>query len=219
MHLDRGLGSLSRHHPAEAVRSLQKALDSCPPSKSRDLYRICFYLGIALHRLGFSHSAIKSWVSCQRLNKRGYTRKLLSRFTNCYGMERQVSVEGDDWQAFFSVQLVRYLSGKHKRSFSTQAEHDMISDLVRDAWGDLRRSNGLGGKSYCEKLALFRSIWIVFPSVVLREPHINSPVIAVDFHKKAKIGLSERCLCGSGLPYVMCCGRTPGKEELLSGVF
>ena len=71
LHYDRGLGSLARHRPAEAVKSLQTALEECPPSKSQDLYKICLYLGVALQRVGFPQSAIKSWISCQRLNKRG----------------------------------------------------------------------------------------------------------------------------------------------------
>ena len=109
LNLDRGLGSLARHRPRDAVRFLRQALEGCPTSKARDLYRICFFLGIALRKLGYSQSAIKSWISCQRLNKRGYTRKMLSRMTNGYGMERQVSEERDDWKAFASIQVTRYL--------------------------------------------------------------------------------------------------------------
>ena len=109
LHFDRGVGALSHHRPADAVKSLQRALEIVLPSRPHDLYRVCFYLGIALRGLGFSQSAIKSWMSCQRLNKRGHTRKMLSRFTNCYGMERQDTREADDWQAFLPIQTARYL--------------------------------------------------------------------------------------------------------------
>jgi len=219
MHYQRGLRSLVHHNPADAVKSLQKALEDCPPSHSHDLYSICFYLGVALQKLGFCQSAIKSWVSCQRLNKRGYTRKMLSRYTNCYGMERQDSREADDWQAFTAIQIARYLLGKQKRTFSTLAEQDMIGDLIKDAWEDLRVSRVLEGKSGSEKVEAFRDVRIVFPSLVKSEPHVNGPVIAVNFQTKRKVGLSDRCSCGSGLPFIVCCGRTPGKEELLSGLF
>jgi hypothetical protein len=218
-HFDTGLGFLARHKPMEAVKSLQKALEFCPPSRSQELYRVCFYLGIGLRRLGFSQSAIKSWISCQRLNKRGPTRKMLSRFTNCYGMERQETTEADDWQAFSSIQTARYLMGKNKRTFSTLAEQDMIGDLIRDSWCAMRKDSTLEGKSGCEKLEAFRSVHIVFPSVVLAEPHNGTPVIAVNFHTQKKVALNDRCSCGSGLPFILCCGRTPGKEELLSGIF
>jgi hypothetical protein len=203
----------------DAVKELQQALDGCPASKARELYRICLYLGVALQRLGYSQSAIKSWISCQRLNKRGPTRKMLARFTNCYGMERQQSTEADDWQAFSSVQIARYLLAKNKRTFSTPAEQDMITDLIRDSWAELCRSDGLAGKSGCDKLNAFRGVRIVFPTVVFTEAHVNGPVIAVNFHTQKKVSLLDRCFCGSGLIFVQCCGRTPGKEELTSGLF
>ena len=192
-HYQRGLGSLSRHRPAEAVKSLQTALEECPPSRSHDLYKICLYLGVALQRVGFPQSAIKSWISCQRLNKRGPTRKMLSRYTNCYGMERQDTSQADDWQAFSSIQTLRYLLGKNKRTFSTLAEQDMIRDLIQDSWVAMHRSPGFSNMSGCEKLEAFRAVRIVFPTVVLSEPHLDGPVIAVNFQTKQKVGLNDRC--------------------------
>jgi hypothetical protein len=216
---DKGLGALARHKPAEAVRSLQAALEECPPSEPKDLHRICLYLGIALRRAGYPQSAIKSWTSGQRLNKRGHTRKMLARFTNCYGMDPQSTSDADDRQAFSSIQTARYLMCKNKRTFSTLAEHDMIRDLIRDSWEEISDSGALGGKSSCEKMEFFRTYRIVFPSLVLSEPHINGSVISVNFQKKQRVGLNDRCACGSGMPYMLCCGRTPGKEELLTGFF
>ena len=219
MQLKRGLGALSKHHPAEAVHLLQQALESCPPSRTQELHRICFFLGIALRRLGFSQSAIKSWISCQRLNKRGHTRKMLLRLTNGYGMERQETVEGDDWQAFYSIQAARYLLNKNKRTFSVEAEKDMIGDLIKDSWSQLVTSGVLADKTSCDKLEVFRSVMIVFPTTIAAEPMAGEPVITVNFGTGRKVALTDRCICGSGLPFVQCCGRTPGKEELLSGIF
>ncbi len=218
-HYGRGLTLLARHRAAEAVKSLQTALEECPPSRSRELYKICLFLGVALQRVGFPQSAIKSWTSCQRLNKRGPTRKMLSRYTNCYGMERQTSSDADDWQAFSSIQIARYLFGKNKRAFSTEAEHDMILDLVRDSWRELRSAADMSGRSGCDKLEAFRAVRIVFPAVVLGDPRMEDPVIAVNFQTKQRVGLGDRCSCGSGMPFMLCCGRTPGSEELLSGSF
>ncbi len=218
-HYERGLGLLARHRPAEAVKALQTALEECPPFRSRDLYQICLYLGVALRRMGFPESAIKSWTSCQRLNKRGHTRKMLSRCTNGYGMERQDSLDADDWQAFSSIQFARYLLGKNKRAFSTEAEHDMIVDLIRDAWMELRSSTDLSRLSSSEKLEAFRAVRIVFPAVIHSDRSSEELVIAVNFHTKQKVGLADRCSCGSGMPFMLCCGRTPSKEELMSGSF
>jgi hypothetical protein len=219
LHYDRGLGSLARHHPADAVKSLKSALEGCPPSRTRDLYQICLFLGVALRRMGFPQSAIKSWVSCQRLNKRGPARKMLSRYTNSYGMERQDSSDADDWQAFSSIQIARYLIAKNKRAFSTQAEHDMIVDLVRDSWTDLKASNDLSRLSSCEKIKAFRASRIVFPSIFPADRRSEGDVIAVNFQTKQRVGLEDRCSCGSGMPFMLCCGRTPGRDELLSGSF
>jgi hypothetical protein len=218
-HYGRGLTSLARHRATEAVKSLQEALEQCPPSRSRDLYKICLFLGVALQRVGFPQSAIKSWTSCQRLNKRGAARKMLSRYTNCYGMERQDSSEADDWQAFSSIQIARYLLGKNKRTFSTEAEHDMILDLIRDSWTEVRSSVDKAEMSGCGKLEAFRAVRIVFPTVVPAESWSEDPIITVNFQTKQRVGLADRCSCGSGMPFMLCCGRTPGREELMSGSF
>lgn len=95
----------------------------------------------------------------------------------------------------------------------------MIRDLIRDSWIELRRSTDLASLSGCGKMAAFRAVRIVFPNVVLAEQHLDGPVITVNFQTKQKVGLADRCSCGSGMPFMLCCGRTPGKEELLSGRF
>ncbi len=219
MYFDKGLGSLARHQPAQAIHFLQMAMEKCPASRSRQLYRICLFLGVALKRMGFSQSAIKSWTSCQRLNKRGHTRKMLVRLTNSYGMERRASSQEDDWQAFASIQTARYLMGKNKRTFSTLAEKDMISDLIHDHWLILVNSGELEGKSSCDKLGYFRKVSIVFPGSGLPESRPDTQVIGVNFQTQKKVELGDRCLCGSGLPFALCCGRTPANEELLTGIF
>jgi hypothetical protein len=217
MYLDRGLAFLARHDPQEAARLLEKALQECPPSRGSDLYRICFFLGIALRRMGHAETAIKSWVSCQRLRKRGPTRRLLSRLTNAYGMEKQARGELDDWKAFASIQLSRYLMGKNKRTFSTDAEKDMVVDLIRDHWVTLVKSGAIAGLDCPRKHALFTRTEIVFPAIVA--PNGHQAVIAVNFQTRKKVGLADRCFCGSGMPFSLCCGRTPGCAEVLSGIF
>jgi hypothetical protein len=219
IYFDKGLGSLARHQPAQAIHFLQMAMEKCPASHSRELYRICLFLGVALKRTGFCQSAIKSWISCQRLNKRGHTRKMLARLTNSYGMERRDNQQEDDWQAFASIQTARYLMGKNKRTFSTLAEKDMISDLIHDHWLVLSNSGELERRSSCEKLSYFRKVTIVFPTAGLPEQRPDSQVIGVNFQTQRKVEFDEKCLCGSGLPFVLCCGRTPANEELLSGIF
>jgi hypothetical protein len=215
----KGLHALAQHRPVDAVRSLQAALEKCPTSSSKDLHQICLFLGVALRRIGYPQSAIRSWTSGQRLNKRGRSREMLARFTNCYGMDPQSTSDADDRQAFTSIQIARYLLCKNKRVFSTPAEQDMIRDLILDSWNDLSSSGTLTGRTSCQKIEIYRGVHIVFPGVVLSESQAVGPVISVDFQKKQRVRLNDRCACGSGMPHMLCCGRTPGKEELLSGMF
>jgi hypothetical protein len=216
--MDRGLGMLSRHDPLEAVRCLQQALAACPPERGADLHRICFYLGIALRRAGHAQTAIRSWLSCTQLKKRGHSRRMLERMVNGYGMARQASEGGDDWQAFLAIQLSRYLATRNKRAFSTAAERDMVSDLVRDYWHGVEKSGVLLGKDSNQKRDFFREMCIVFPTVVLPEI-VSGTLVAVDFRTQRRIFDHQRCFCGSGLPYAFCCGRTVSCEELTRGSF
>jgi hypothetical protein len=218
MYLDRGLKLLSRHRPLEAAHFFEKALKECPTADGTGLYRVCFYLGIALRRLGHPETAIKSWVSCQRLKKRGHARRMLVRLTNPYGMEKQERAVLDDWKAFVSIQLTRYLLTKNKRIFSTLAEQDMVLDLIRDYWKSLVKSGALAEKSCEEKHAIFDNTRIVFPTVVLPGQG-GQTTITVNFRTKKRVKPADRCYCGSGLPFALCCGRTPGSDEVLSGIF
>jgi hypothetical protein len=218
LQMDRGLGMLSRHNPLEAVRCLQQALAACPPERGPDLHRICFYLGIALKRSGHSQTAIRSWLSCAQMKKRGHSRRMLERMVNGYGMARQASEGGDDWQAFLAIQLARYLATRNRRVFSTAAERDMVSDLMRDYWKDVERSGVLLGKDACQKRDYFRAMRIVFPTVVLPEIATGT-LVAVDFRTQRRVQDSQTCFCGSGLPFAFCCGRTVSCEELTRGSF
>jgi len=218
IHLDRGLGMLSRHNPLGAVGCLERALSSCPAERGADLHRICFYLGIALRRTGHSQTAIRSWLSCTHLKKRGHSRRMLERMLNGYGMARQPSEGGDDWQAFLAIQLSRYLATRNKRAFSTPAERDMVSDLIHDYWRSVERSGILAGKDPCQKRDHFRAMRIVFPTVVLAEQQAGT-VLTVDFRLQRRVNDQESCHCGSGLPFALCCGRTVGCEEMVNGSF
>ncbi len=218
MYFRRGLILLSHHHTREAAHFFERALKSCPPTAGKSLYRICFYLGIALRRLGHPETAFKSWVSCQRLEKRGRARKMIVRLANSYGMIKQERESQDDWKAFVSIQLTRYLQTKNKRVFSTMAEQDMVIDLIRDYWRSLLKSGTLARKTCEEKQAIFSRTRIVFPTIMVPEEG-DHVLIPVNFKTKARVKAADKCFCGSGLPYNLCCGRTPGCDEVLSGIF
>ncbi|HUV07266.1 MAG TPA: hypothetical protein VMX75_06020 [Spirochaetia bacterium] len=214
----KGVKNLSRHKPEAALKCFYAALRDCPVSQTRELSRILFYLGITLKRLGCLDGAIKSWLGSQRLTKDYYSLKMIKRFANFYGMERQRSEALDDWRAFYSIHMVRYLNGKRTKRFCCKAERDMIKDLIGDSWKSLKMRGILKDKSPEEKKRVFRGVRIVFPFLLLHENQDN-PIIHVDFHNKRLVEPGDRCPCGSGLSFMGCCGRLPGETELQSGIF
>lgn len=213
---EHGLMSLSRHDPQHALRHFGEALRLCPEDRCGDLSRILFYLGIAFRKLGLQNPAIRSWVASQKLRKRGYTRKMLTRFSNEYGMERQATPAQDDWLAFRSVHTARYLRARQRMGFASAEEALLITELIRSYWVDLGKRVDFARMDATDKSRLFREVRISFPTLM---PRRDEHGIAVNFHTGRRMAYGDRCPCGSGLPYGACCGRTPGIEELQSGAF
>jgi hypothetical protein len=201
----RALLQLSRHNPADALRLFRLALDACPATDERQLAKLLYFLGFALMRVGNADAAMDSWRAAHRLRRRTYALRMLRRYANCYGMERQSTGELDDWKAFLSIQVGRYLSGKRHGRFSAQAERDMVRDLVFEYWRAIRASAVLAGRSPGEREQILSAVEIVFP---YRLPE-DAPgeVIPVDFRRKRRVAPADRCPCGSGLPFMACCGR------------
>jgi hypothetical protein len=214
----RGKLSLARHHPESALKSFEAALAACPVEQNKDLARILCYLGVTFNRLGMANCALKSWSAGQKIDKRGYSGKLLKRFANSYGMARQRSEELDDWKAFYSVHLTRYLSMKKSRKLGTEAEKDMIWDLILEGWKELKSAAALHHMSSEEKMKLFVAYKIVFPFFNVPVAGDFEQAIPVDFNRRRRISFEDLCFCGSGLPYSICCGRTPGEDEIINGV-
>lgn len=212
-----GKRHLAHHRPRPAIDYFRKALRSCPVENRQDLAKILFYLGISLRKVGLPSSALKSWVTTRNVSKRGYVGRMADRFINDYGMLRQMTAEMDDWNAFYAVQLKKYLQSKRSRKIGSQAEKDMIWDLIYEYWLGMRHSGVLGGKSNAEKLALFSDVEIIFPYF---DTHpFAKEVIQVDFFSKERPNVDDPCPCRSGLAYGKCCGRIPADEELLYGLF
>lgn len=208
---------MSGHDPAGAILFLSRAVQNCPVSRSDDLTRALYYLGIALRRVGYSNSAIRSWVTSHKMKKRKHTRALLDRFCNEYGMARQDCAVQDDWQAFYSIQLTRYLRGFKKRTLSDRSERSMIADIIRDAWRQLQDSGELEGRTAEEKYEIFQNTKIDFPLFYFSR--LRDPVVRVNFSEGRKIKPGDSCPCGSGLQYCCCCGRNPGEDEFAIGLF
>ncbi len=213
---DLGLLKLAKHRPRAALGHLARALESCPERRTADLARVLFYLGVTMRKLGMLNPALRSWIACQRLTKRGHGSKMLERYANAYGMEKQPSADEDDWQAFRSVQVRRYLRGRAGGRFQSSAEVGLVTDLVRDRWRELQGSHDLTRMSPADKCALFRAVTVDLPWVHVGE---QGPAIPIAFPLRPRAAFDARCPCGSGRPFGACCGRTVGADEIACGVF
>lgn len=213
----RGIRYLSGHDPASAIVFLSRAVQHCPLSRSEELTKALYYLGIALKRVGYGNSAIRSWVTSHRMKKSKHTRALLNRFCNDYGMAKQDCEAQDDWQAFYSIQLMRYLRGFKKRTLSDRSERTMIVDIVREAWNELQASGALEGRTPEEKYEVFLNTKIDFP--LFYYSRLQDPVVRVNFSEGRRYKAGDPCPCGSGLQFSCCCGRNPGEDELSIGLF
>ncbi|WP_319562365.1 SEC-C metal-binding domain-containing protein [Marispirochaeta sp.] len=212
-----GKWHLSHHRPRIALEYFRKALRSCPVDDRRELIKTLFYTGIVLKKVGLPSSALKTWLTARSLDKRSYAGKMVERYINDYGMLRQMTSELDDWNAFYSVQLKKYLESKRSRKIGSQGEKDMIWDLIFEYWQGIVRSDVLRGKSNSEKLALFTDVEIIFP--YFSPPEEKHEIIHVDFFSRSRISADDPCPCRSGLTYRQCCGRIKCDEELLYGLF
>ncbi|HSV56303.1 MAG TPA: hypothetical protein VLH39_04245 [Magnetospirillaceae bacterium] len=199
-----GMRSLVRHDAQAALRSFQKAVDACPAWRSRTLARYLYWLSIPLLRLGRSELAAKSLASTQKLEPRGPARRLYRHMVNGYGMVSTGCDDRDDFRAFFSIQIRRYLGSRPGGRFRTEAERDAVARIVEDTWSGLKTSGVLANLTCPGKLELFRNLDISFPMQFIE----RGRALAGDFRRGCPCKLDGRCICGSGLPYMQCCGRT-----------
>ena len=213
-HFRIGRRDLARHRPDLAVRSLRKAVDECPALRAGELARDLYWLSLALLRLDRPELAIRSLASAQKLRPRGIARSAYTMRVNDYGMCRRSSPELDDFYAFYSVKACSYLDSKERRRFDSNAEKDAVTRLISDAWRIIARSGKLAGLSASRKLALFKNSRIEFPLFGLKRPHYGK-IMPADFRRGERLQGDERCSCGSGLPFIRCCGRTSTPSECL----
>ncbi len=90
----------------------------------------------------------------------------------------------------------------------------MISELIMEAWTDFKSAVKLSGFSAREKINKFREYVIFFPTFNVPdiEESAGDNIFYADFG-------SDLCSCGSGLPYMWCCGRIKSVDELENGFF
>ncbi|MDR1625425.1 MAG: hypothetical protein LBT33_02700 [Spirochaetia bacterium] len=127
------------------------------------LARILYYTGVTLKKIGAHDEAARFWSVSRKVCKTTPALHCMRWFCNEYGMARQDFIDTDDWRAFYLIQLRRYLHMKESHCLQTQAEADMIRDLVYEAWAVLKTSVCLEEMSLEEKLLVFHEAGIIFP--------------------------------------------------------
>ncbi|MBN1241820.1 MAG: tetratricopeptide repeat protein [Spirochaetales bacterium] len=205
-----GRRALALHRDLEALRLLRAAVDELGPG-DRLLSQRLYWLGIALLRLGRRDLAVKSLASAQKLAPRGHARSLYGRLVNGYGMAKSSCEDHDDFRAFYSVQAERYLGGR--TAFRDEIEREAVSHALAGAWIGIVASGLLDDLDCAGKLQLYRKIDAGIPSVLAETRDSRAHVIPVDFRRDRRIGPADRCSCGSGLPWRLCCGRTVSPSE------
>ncbi|MDR1931925.1 MAG: hypothetical protein LBQ57_03770 [Spirochaetales bacterium] len=203
MYYRQGLRRLAHHEPHLALKSFHAAVSACPVTQISHLARILFYIGVTLKKMGVHDGAVRTWAISQKLIKAGPVLHYMRWFSNEYGMSRQDFADMDDWRAFYSVQLRRYLRQKKSHQLENLAEADMIRDLIYDAWVALKSSGVLTGKSAAQKMMAFEGAFIVFPEQ--DEPYVYFE--EVNHPMSGAALLDFPCPCGSERPFLFCCGR------------
>lgn len=209
-----GKRALATHDPASAMRLLRAVVDACPAENRTELATALYWLAVALRRLGKDGLAIKALSSAQRLAPRGTARRAYVRVANGYGMPRSDCSEHDDYRAFCSIQIRRYLERTPEGRFSGPDEMETVLGIIAGAW---LRNEGLRrvAEASCgDKLEAFREVEIDFPNLTERARDKRGSTIPVDFVRGRRLNPGSACSCGSGLPYAKCCGRVRMPYEL-----
>ncbi|MBN2875226.1 MAG: SEC-C domain-containing protein [Spirochaetales bacterium] len=202
-----GKRALAAHDAVAAIRLLRIAVDGCPASRRAELAHRLYWLSIALRRLGKEGLAIKALASAQRLAPRGSARELYAHVANGYGMPKAACEEHDDYRAFCAIHVRRYLERVPDRRFASQEEIDEVLTVIAGAWLRLNEAEAVGDSPCDDKLKTFEDLSIEFPTLRPRAGSVGK-IIAADFVRGRAMQADDRCPCGSGLPYRMCCGRT-----------
>jgi hypothetical protein len=208
--------ALRNHDPARALPLLRDAVAACPVSMHHELARRLYWLSMVLFKLGRDGPAVKALASAQRLCRRGHGRAMYNRKVNAYGMPRSSCAEHDDYKAFFSIQVRRYLSSVPGRRFSSHEELEEILKVIAAAWVSLGTNKVQPAGSCSDKLFAFREVQIDFPALRERSARFGETArtLAANFRTGEQVYADSRCPCGSGLAYSRCCGRIRMPFEL-----
>ncbi len=154
-----------------ALNHLHRSIKDCPVEHEIALADIFFNLGIAFRKMGFIKPAVRSWDASMCADKNGSGVAILNQLFPGNRLS-------EDRYNFYLIQLSTYLQVKKSGKIESEAEQDMIIDLLDIYWEQIIDSGILYKQSQSEKNIIFKDIKIDFPymdvSFGLTESEIES---------------------------------------------
>lgn len=154
-HYRAGQRFLRLHRPEQAIRAFTACVDCADDASASEKARILYWLGLALHRVGQRDLSVRCFKEARCLSASLPVRRIHERLVNEYGMPRCSCAELDDWQAFRSIQLERFLKTRPSGRFVSRAERDAVEGLLLASFKPLALSRRLERMSTEAKKTLF----------------------------------------------------------------
>lgn len=219
LQFNKGKHFLSQKKLHKALKCFESAVTECPVSSKSGLGNSLFYLGLTLKRLGRVDSALRCWRIAQNLDNEGQSLEMLNKHSNSYGMSKNAHILQDDRAAFLGIQIEKYLKMKKVKRFCSDAEKDVVKDIISNYWQNLLNEGNFSQLSVESKLRFFRNQMLIFPLSDLSYFKNDSQVYFADFNEGKALSMNDACSCGSGIQFSRCCGRIKSSEELENGNF
>jgi len=183
---------MGKHDAIRALPLLRIAVDQCSVKQRNELSRRLYWLSLALRRLDRQTLAIKALASARQLAPRGFVSRSFGHIANGYGQPRCACEEHDDYRAFFSIQVKRYLWTVPGQRFTDSTEMESVLAIIAKAWVQLQQEISLDGLDCTSKVACFDKYRVSFP--LLRQGVASAArVRAIELNSaKTFAGLADR---------------------------
>lgn len=198
-----------------SLERFERLAEYCHIEDHYNLSKIFYHIGNILMELGYQDQAIDSWKSSLRINPEGDIHSKVMNCINQYGMHKNRNSGEDDFKAFASIQISKYLKNKVNPRFGNLAEADVVMELIFESWRELSSQLNLSQIRCHRKIPLFEKYRIDFPIYEVVEQFCE---IEFNFKLKRRVKPSDECNCGSHLPYYACCGAIKEPNRLLDGL-
>lgn len=219
LQFNKGKLFLSQKKLHKALKCFESAVTECPVSSKMGLGNSLFYLGLTLKRLGRIDSALRCWRLAHKLDDEGQSLDMIKKHSNSYGMSKHTSNIQDDKAAFLGIQLEKYLKMKKVKRFCSDAEKDVVQDIITNYWQNMLIEGQFSQLAVESKLRFFKNQMLIFPLADLSYFNNDTQVIFADFAGGKVLLMDDLCSCGSGIAFSQCCGRIKSSEELEIGEF